>query len=132
MLPRYNNKIYLMMEMGEHFGHVDMAIEKEMLDLDIRFSTRTLKKHNILRRFTLQAVENCDTYILRLDDLEKLRFEFPEMFSELFLGANDRLKCELLLKLEVINKCEASVDGNVDIRARFAKLFTYGVNAQNG
>jgi hypothetical protein len=45
-------------------------------------------------------------YILRLDDLEKLRMEFPEMFAELFEGGNYRLKCELLLKLEVIKKCE--------------------------
>ena len=53
MLPRYNNKIYLMMEFGEHFGHIDMAIEKDMLDMDIRFNTRSLKKHNIVRRFTV-------------------------------------------------------------------------------
>jgi len=64
-------------------------------------------------------------YILRLDDLEKLRIEFPEMFSELFEGANDRLKCELLLKLEVIKKCDTQQDG--DFQARFARMFTYGI-----
>lgn len=56
MLPRYDNKIYLMMEQGEHFGHVDMAIEKDMFDLEIGINTRSLKKHNIVRRFTVQAI----------------------------------------------------------------------------
>lgn len=103
VLPRYNNKIYLMMEAGEHFGHVDIAVEQDMLALEVRFNSRSLKSRNMVRRFTVQAIENCDMFIFRIDDLEKLKFEFPDMYKELFQGSNDRLKCELLLKLEVIS-----------------------------
>ena len=127
VLPRFENKIYAMMESGSHFGHVDMAIVKDMLTLDLRFSMRALKSRNMVRRFTAQAIENCDMFILRIDDLEKLKMEFPDMYSNLFEGANDRLKCELLLKLEVIKQCEAASESKTDIRSRFARLFTYGL-----
>lgn len=125
VLPRYNNKIYVMLERGEYFGHVDMAIEQDMLALDVRFTTRDLKNHNMVRRFTVQAIENCDMFILRIDDVEKLKVEFPEIYKEIFQGANDRLKIELLLKLEVINKCEQAAQKNLDINQRFANAFRY-------
>jgi len=70
-----------MLEKGENFGHVDIAIEEDMLALDIRFTTRSLNNKNIVRRFTVMAVENCDMFILRIDDLEKLKIEFPEMYQ---------------------------------------------------
>lgn len=125
VLPRYNKKIYLMMEAGEHFGHVDIAVEQDMLALEVRFNSRSLKSRNMVRRFTVQAIENCDMFILRIDDLEKLKFEFPDMYKELFQGANDRLKCELLLKLEVISQCENSPDKSDDINSRFARVFKH-------
>lgn len=125
VLPRYNNKIYVMLDKGENFGHVDVAIDPDMISFDIRFNTRSLKSRKIVRRFTVQAVENCDMFILRIDDLEKLKFEFPEMYAELFDGANDRLKCELLLKLEVINKCEKEAAEGLGINDRFVNLFKY-------
>ena len=98
-----------------------------MLALDRRFTARALKSRNLVRRFTVQAVEGCDMFTLGIDDLEKLKHEFPEQYEELFKGANDRLKCELLLKLEVINKCEKDplMDQKVDINSRFARVFKY-------
>ena len=64
-------------------------------------------------------------FIMRIDDLEKLKIEFPEMYQELFEGANDRLKCELLLKLEVINKCEQEGVQTLGINERFSHAFKY-------
>ena len=80
VLPRYNNKIYLMMEFGEHFGHIDIAVEEDMAGIDVRFTARALKNRNMIRRFTVQAIENCDMFILGIDDLEKLKHEFPEQY----------------------------------------------------
>jgi len=128
VLPRYNNKIYLMLEHGEHFGHIDIAVEQNMMALDMRFTARALKARNLVRRFTVQAIEGCDMFTLGIDDLEKLKHEFSEMYEELFRGANDRLKCELLLKLEIINKCEKDPCGpepGIDINSRFARVFKY-------
>jgi hypothetical protein len=80
VLPRYNNKIYLMLEHGEHFGHIDIAVEQDMMALDMRFTARALKMRNLVRRFTVQAIEDCDMFTLGIDDLEKLKHEFSEMY----------------------------------------------------
>jgi hypothetical protein len=38
---------------------------------------------NLLRRFTVQAAENCDLLGLTLSDLLKMKLEFPEQFKEI-------------------------------------------------
>lgn len=106
VLPRFTNKIYIMVEKGDTFGHVELAIEKDMNNIEIRIEPRFLKRKNIIRRFTVQAIENCEMFILRIEDIEKMRMEFPDVYSELFDGVHERLKKELLLKLDVIIKCE--------------------------
>lgn len=52
--------------------------------------------------------------------------EFPDVFSELFEGAHEKLQNDLLLKLDVIRKCESISDNKSDIRSRFASLFMFG------
>jgi predicted DNA-binding protein (UPF0251 family) len=34
----------------------------------------------MVRRFTVQALDNCETLLLTIDELEKLRLEFSEVF----------------------------------------------------
>lgn len=131
VLPRYENKIYVMLEVGEHFGHVDLAIMKDMLALEVRLDARALKRKNLVRRFTVQAIENCETFVLRIDDLEKMKMEFPDMFVELFEGAHEKLQKELLTKLDVIKKCEAQSEAKTDLRSKLATIFNYG-NAMQG
>jgi hypothetical protein len=40
--------------------------------------TKRLKRKNIVRRFTLIGMENCELLILNMDELEKMRLEFPD------------------------------------------------------
>jgi hypothetical protein len=42
--------------------------------------------------------------ILTIDEMEKMRLEFPDMYDELFKGAFERLQKELILKMEIIKK----------------------------
>jgi len=63
-------------------------------------------------------------FILTIDELEKMKMEFPELYVELFVGAYDRLQKELLLKLDVIKRMETKIPGKSDARSRFAALFT--------
>ena len=95
-----------MIESGEHFGHVDLAIEENMFHLEMRLEGRELKRRNMVRRFTVQAIENCEMQVLRIDDLEKMKMEFPDQFADMFVGAHERLQKELILKVDVIRKCE--------------------------
>jgi|LauGreDrversion4_2_1035121.scaffolds.fasta_scaffold308683_1 hypothetical protein len=64
------------------------------------------KRKNIVRRFTVIGMENCELLILNMDEVEKMRLEFPDVFADMFEGANQRLQKELLLKFEIIKKEE--------------------------
>ena len=61
---------------------------------------------NLLRRFTVQAAENCDLLGLTLSDLLKMKLEFPEQFKEISESAVKNLKSELMLKLSLIRIAE--------------------------
>ncbi len=103
MLPRFENKAYVMIESGEHFGHVDFAVTDDMLNHDLAMVKRFRRKH-MVRRFTVRALQNCEMFILTIEELEKMKMEFPELYVELFTGAYERLQRELLLKLETIKR----------------------------
>lgn len=67
---------------------------------------KRLKRKNIVRRFTVLGMENSELLILTMDELEKMRLEFPEHYVDLFDGANNKLQKELLLKFEIVKKEE--------------------------
>jgi hypothetical protein len=48
--------------------------------------------------------------ILTIDECEKMRLEFPDLYDDLFKGAYERLQRELIIKLEMIKKQEGKLD----------------------
>jgi hypothetical protein len=61
--------------------------------------------------------------ILTIEECEKMRLEFPDIYSELFKGAYERLQRELIMKLEIIKKQEVKLLSNEE---------SSGPNAGNG
>ncbi len=59
-----------------------------MIELDLMKEKR---KKTLIRRFTLCALTNCEMFVLTIEELEKMKIEFPEMFIELFNGAHRKL-----------------------------------------
>ena len=78
VLPRFDNKVYRIVETGEVFGHVDFATQENIDKIDLQIFKH--KHKNMVRRFTVQALDDCETLILTIDDLEKLRLEFYDVF----------------------------------------------------
>ena len=54
------------------------------------------------------AFETCDLLALLVRDLIKMKLEFPKIFDELFNEIPNRLKKELMLKIEIIKKEESN------------------------
>jgi hypothetical protein len=55
------------------------------------------------RTFTIQALENCDLLQLSLQDLDRMREEFPDLYQELYEDGHNRYKQEKkTTKLEII------------------------------
>ena len=90
VLPRFDNKPFKVINKGDSFGHIDFAIQEDMINFDLSKNKR-IKRKNIIRRFTVMGMENCELLIISMDDLEKMRLEFPDTFVDLFEGAYQNL-----------------------------------------
>lgn len=90
VLPRFENKAYLNIVKGDHFGHIDLGDEPEFADNEdinsyLRYKLTHAKK-SVHRKFTVQAFENCDLLSLSLQGLHQLRLEFPTAYADIFEG----------------------------------------------
>lgn len=90
VIPRFDNKPYVAIMEGEYFGHVDIATTDKMMDYDLAWQKRNRRKF-MVRKFTVRAHDNCEMLILTIEELEKMKMEFPEYYEELFKGAYQRL-----------------------------------------
>jgi CRP-like cAMP-binding protein len=79
------------------FGHVDlMGVRKPQEWL---IQTQTKKEiAKMQRKFTVWATSNCDLLTLSANDLDKMRIEFPEIYSELHTDAKTLYKFQINLK----------------------------------
>ncbi len=101
VLPRYENKPYISVNVSDYFGHLDIAIHENMLNVDLIAMKRAKK---IMRRFTVRALVNCEMFTLTIKELEKMKLEFPEMYVELFDGAHRKFQRELIFKYEYMKR----------------------------
>jgi hypothetical protein len=63
-----------------------LAIKEDMLALDLSQQRRKHRKE-LTHKFTVRCLANCEMFILTIEDLEKMKMEFPEYYIELFNGA---------------------------------------------
>ena len=102
VLPRYDNKAYMIIDHGETFGHIDIATDKTFIEEDLALTKRSHYALDLIRQFTVQAFSTCDLLQLSISDLFKMKLEFPRIFNELFLNSRDQLRRDLMLNIEVI------------------------------
>lgn len=106
VLPRYNNAVYITVESGDHFGLIDLVYDSEILNISTKMTKKAIESDSIHRRFTVQALIECELLTLTLEELDALKFEFPDIFQELFQNSIKRLKGALKQKYEAIKLCE--------------------------
>ena len=56
------------------------------------------------------ASSNCDMMMLSIQDLNRMKLEFPEHYSQLMEDAYDNLQKALILKLQGMQKCQDQLD----------------------
>ncbi len=128
VLPRFENKVYLMIEEGKHFGHTELAADRSFIQDDISYLRKSQVGLDLIRRFTVQAFDVCDILSLSLGDIVKMKLEFPRVFYDLFYNARERLRREMILKIEAIKNHEKEYldhaeEGSRRFQAMFACAF---------
>jgi hypothetical protein len=61
---------------------------------------------DLIRRFTVQAFESVDLLVIPINDLLKMKLEFPKYFNEMFRGTKEKLRRDLIQKIEIIKNHE--------------------------
>ncbi|CDW86372.1 cation channel family protein [Stylonychia lemnae] len=108
VIPRFNNIVYIQIEKGDHFGHIDLVYDQDILNQQTNIKKKAQKNKDLVRRFTIQAIINCELQILSLENIDKMKVEFSEVFDHLFSGSRQRLQKILKLKIDAMQQCENS------------------------
>jgi hypothetical protein len=64
-----------------------MIQDRKSIERDILSRKKILLGKELIRMFSVQALTVCDLLILGLNELEKVKIEFLEIFIELFMLA---------------------------------------------
>ena len=113
VLPRFCNRIYKEVKPGEHFGHSELVSDQDFIDANKIKKLNQL--HSMLRRFTVQAIENCELLAISIMDLLKMKLEFPQAFLQIVESGKNALKKELMCKLQVIRIGEVEEEKNTHV-----------------
>jgi len=86
----FNHKSYFEIIKGEQFGHADIFGRREFSESLINSKKN---KGDLKRIFTCQAtlpglnILNCEVLTFHVDDLDKMRIEFAEIYESLYKDA---------------------------------------------
>ena len=109
VIPELDNTVFIKIEEGDHFGHTDIVQDNFFIEYQMSTKKKVLRNRDIIRRFTVQAIVSCELLILTIDDLERIKADFPDVFTELFETSFERLNFELSLREEAIELHEEGV-----------------------
>jgi hypothetical protein len=123
VLQSYENYSYITVEDGDVFGHVDIALHKRALELEIlkdREYSNSIpefkdqlsseqrgpnRKLMFKRVFSVQSLIFSQCVSLSIERLEQMRNEFPEEWTELMVNAYQRFSIESQLKIAALKHC---------------------------
>ncbi|TNV87316.1 hypothetical protein FGO68_gene16420 [Halteria grandinella] len=129
VLPRFNNKVYMNIVQGDHFGHVDLGSDKDYFKVKKTKMVKKRKRVPLHRKFTVQAQENCDLLTLTLEDLDKMNSEFPDICKQLLDDAMERIHTETKLKIDAFRECEMeAAKSKSDLRSKLSAIFLSGLH----
>lgn len=114
VLPKYNFTTYITIEVGQHFGAIDIPAsifhKFEPDELHDWMDSWYRHKDILRRQFTVMAMRNSDVLGLSIADLNRMRREFPEQYLKMFEDSLVRMRRALILKRKAIQICEEAFD----------------------
>jgi hypothetical protein len=130
VLPKYSDYVYLEICEGDFFGHVDMANSKSFMKAQKSVKRTVMKKKDdFVRHFTTKAIDNCDMMTLSMDDLEKMKLEYPDVFFEMLQDASEKLEDHIERKIDESSKREIEkAKLKSDLNSKLSAVFLSGLH----
>jgi len=96
VLMSFDNFIYLTIEDGDLFGHIDLVIHKRALELQLNRKLnetypnelgKIKERLDLKRIFTIQSLVNSELVMLPINHLLEMKKEFPNEWLEMMTNA---------------------------------------------
>jgi len=115
VLPKYKNTAFINIDVGAHFGIIDIvgSVLQSKFDMDDWISHKDILK----RQFTVMALRESEVLYLTIQDLYRMKNEFLEAYEKIFSDANTRLRRALTLKLKAMKICGDKFDDALSQRS---------------
>ena len=93
VLPKHENIKYINIDLGTHFGVIDIVgtLLKGNQGHTEDLSAVLDSKKKIIRQFTVMAEKESEILMLHLKDLNRMKLEFHESFLSIMKDGNERL-----------------------------------------
>lgn len=104
VLPRYDNTPYIDIQIGAHFGLMDICGSMKKLNLPI--GNWFEHKNKLQRVFTVKSQSDGKLLSFSINMLAVMEKEFTEEYNELFNKVMNRLENALIIKLEATKRCQ--------------------------
>jgi CRP-like cAMP-binding protein len=122
VLSKYQDKVYKEIEQGDHFGHIDLANTKIFMKTNKKKVHK--KKQQFKSFFQVKAMEHCDLMTLSIKELEKMKFEFSDVYFELVDDANKQLQENLQKMDEEVERIEIEkAKKKSELKSNISNLF---------
>ena len=105
VLPKYKNTSYIDIIQGSYFGIIDIvgSILQTKHDLDNWIAHKDI----LQRQFTVMALKESEVMCLSIQDLNRMKQEFLEVYEQIFFDSYNRLRRALTIKLKTMQICAA-------------------------
>lgn len=108
MLPFKENIVYIEINNADTFGDIDFVVASgdQEMNIEEMFENINTVTFNMVRQFTVQALENTTLLTLSIKNIKRMQKQFNAQFKRLFKHSENGLQKAFDLKLQAI----ASVD----------------------
>jgi len=103
VLPKYQNTTFIEIGVGSHFGLIDIV--GSILQAQFDLESWILHKDVLQRQFTVMSLKDSEVMCLTVQDLNRMKQEFLEVYQKLFADAYTRLRRALTFKLKAMKIC---------------------------
>jgi len=77
-LPFQENVVYIEINNGDYFGEIDLVVasSEHMVEVEEMFETMKSSNFNIVRQFTVQAIEDTMLMTISMPNLQRMQKQF--------------------------------------------------------
>ena len=108
VLPSYANTSYIDIEIGDHFGVIDIIGSANSGQFNLKNWIDF--KNKLYRQFTIMAANNVECLVIDIKDISRVQKEFPDYYDDLLNDQIVNLQSAWIYKLKAMKDCRKQME----------------------